>query len=129
MAEFYLPLIPNAEFDAVTVSATNQELSVTNYCTQITGTGSAVCVADLPNGTKIGQMKKIVTRSKASATSITVTLLSHYGASSDKLTLTETGDFALCQWQKATDGDDSTEGAAWRVIETGNIDEGSDLLG
>ena len=131
MARFFLPLIPDGEFDAVVVSATTQALSVATFCTHLTGTNGAACVATLPAGTKIGQLKKIVTRAKTSASSIAVTLTSHFGPAdaSDVLTLTEDGDYALCQWQDGNTDASNVGGAGWKVLETGNIDAGSDQLG
>tara|TARA_R100001510_G_scaffold43072_1_gene39532 strand:- start:89 stop:478 length:390 start_codon:yes stop_codon:yes gene_type:complete len=129
MARFFLPLIPDGEFDAATVSATTQALSVATFCTNLTGTDSAACVATLPAGTKIGQLKKIVTRAKTNATTIKVTLTSHFATASDVLTLTEDGDYALCQWQDGNTDASNVGGAGWKVLEVGNIDAGAGQLG
>ena len=129
MARFFLPLIPDGEFDAATVTGTTQALSVATFCTNLTGTNGANCVATLPAGTKIGQLKKIVTRAATSATTIKVTLTSHFSTDSDILTLTADGDYALCQWQDGNTDDSNVGGAGWKVLEVGNIDAGADQLG
>jgi hypothetical protein len=128
MARFFLPLIPDGEFDAVTVNDTTQALSVSTFCTHLTGTDSVACVATLPAGTKIGQLKKIVTRA-ASDTSISVTLTSHFADASDVLTLTAAGNYALCQWQDGNTDASNVGGAGWKVLETGDINAGSNQLG
>ncbi len=128
MARFFLPLIPDGEPDAVTLTATTQKLSVETYCTQVSGTSSEACIATLPAGTKLGQIKKIVTDNANSATSIRVTLTNHFGDGEDILDLDASGEFAVCQWQDKNEDASESNGAGWRVIETGSGAPGTDQL-
>lgn len=128
MARFFLPLIPDGEPDAVILSDTTQELSVETYCTQVSGTNGDACVATLPAGTKIGQVKKIVTDNPNSAGSIRVTLTNHFGDDEDILDLDASGEFAVCQWQDKNTDASNSNGAGWRVIETGSGAPGTDQL-
>jgi len=120
MARFFLPLIPDGGPDSVTLTDTTQELSVETYLTRINGTDGVACVATLPAGTKIGQLKKVAVADADSATSIRVTLTNHFSDSTDILDLDATGEFAVCQWQDGNSDDSNSSGAGWRVIETGS---------
>ena len=130
MAEFFFPLIPDGEFDAVTATATNAEISVDNYCTQVTPTTAVAAVLSLPAGKKIGQLKKVVTREVPGtpATSFNITLTNHFADASDVIDMNAAGNYFICQWQSGNTDASADEGNGWKVIETGKIDAGSDKL-
>ena len=130
MAEFFFPLIPDGEFDHITATATDTVLSVDNYCTHVTPTTGVVAIASLPAGKKIGQLKKVVTRAVPNpvATSFNITLTNHFADASDVIDMNAVGNYFICQWQDGNTDASADNGNGWRVIETGKIDAGSDLL-
>ena len=110
MAEFLFPLYPDGAADAITVSGTNTVISVTNYLTKITGE-NADDKASLPDGTKVGQMKKVqYVAESASGDDVDVTLTSAESASLDVIRMTTVGDYFICQWN----------GSYWIILELGN---------
>ena len=129
MADFYIPLYPEKEFDAVTVGASTA-IPVDTFCTHVTPTTGTTCVGTLANGTKVGQLKKIITRAVPSpvATACTISLTSHFADASDIIDMNAIGNYVLCMWQDDNDDASAVNGGGWRVIETGKIDAGVDTL-
>ena len=115
MADFYFPLIPDALAESVSTTETTQELSVETYVTEIV-TDAADNVCSLPDGLKEGQLKKIIHKTDGGACAVTLT--SAESASTDIITLTNVGEFAVCMWN----------GSFWRVLETGKVDSAVDIL-
>ena len=110
MAEFLFPLIPDGSSEAITVSGTNTVMSVESYLTKITG-ANADDKASLPDGLKVGQLKKVqyVAESEA-GDDVDVTLTSAESTSLDVIRMTTVGDYFICQWT----------GSFWKILELGN---------
>ena len=110
MAEFLFPLIPDGSSEAITVSGTNTVMSVESYLTKITG-ANADDKASLPDGLKVGQLKKVqyVAESEG-GDDVDVTLTSAESTSLDVIRMTTVGDYFICQWT----------GSFWKILELGN---------
>mgnify|MGYP006908222840 CR=1 FL=1 len=107
MADMIFPLIPNAAADA---NSGPGAVSVTTYFTELTTTGAdAFTLAD---GTKVGQLKKIILVSDGGDATLTPATF----VDGSTVTFADVGDYVVLIY--------TGDGAGWRAIETGNDADG-----
>lgn len=111
MADFLIPIYPDGSIEAITTSGTNSVISLDEYLTKVT-TSTASDVATVPDGTKIGQVKKIfVTTKTGSGDTLTLTA---DNSNFTNIVFDSVGDRVTLMWVNS-DTDDQKQ--YWRVLE------------
>lgn len=110
-----MPIYPDGSIEEISTSGTSSAVSLDSYLTFVTTTTNAD-VATVPDGTKVGQVKKIfVTEKTGGGDSLTLTANNSDFAN---IVFDAVGDRVTLMW---VNSDTDDQNRYWRVIESDSL--------
>lgn len=115
MSDFLMPIYPDGAIEEISTSGTSSAVSLDSYLTFVTTTTNAD-VATVPDGTKVGQVKKIfVTEKTGGGDSLTLTANNSDFAN---IVFDAVGDRVTLMW---VNSDTDDQNRYWRVVESDSL--------
>lgn len=116
MSDFLMPIYPDGSIEEISTSGTSSAVSLDSYLTFVTTTTNAD-VATVPDGTKVGQVKKIFVTEKSGGAGDSLTLTAN-NSDFANIVFDTVGDRVTLMWVNS-DTDDQKR--YWRVIESDSL--------